>query len=238
MDANRPPRRRALVTGANGGLGRAIVARLAADGLEIVTLDVRPPADLVVDLGDAALPALPDVDACVSNAGIVDILSPAHRMSAEKWQRDIDVNLTGSFRVVQGCLRGMRERGYGRIVVMSSLAAAVGASGQVAYSASKAGLIGMTRTIAAENVGRGITANAVLPGLIATEKVLAMPPAVLERIAPRMMPGGRMGEPEEVAALVAYLVSEDAGFVTGQAIGIDGGAALGTVSLGSPDRGD
>ena len=231
-----PEVRRALVTGSNGGLGRAIVERLRTDGFEVVTLDVTAPADHLVDLRGGELPDLGDVDVCVSNAGIVDILSPAHRMSREKWQLDIDVNLTGSFRVVQACLPGMRERGYGRIVVMSSLAAAIGASGQVAYSASKAGLVGMTRTIAAENVARGITANAILPGLIATEKVRAMPADVVERIAARMMPSGRMGEPSEVAALVAYLASEEAGYVTGQAIAIDGGAALGTLSLGSTDR--
>jgi acetoacetyl-CoA reductase len=146
------------------------------------------------------------------------------------------VNLTGAFRVVQACLGGMRERRYGRIVAMSSVAGALGAPGQIAYSASKAGLVGMARTVAAENVTRGITANAILPGIIATPKVRAMPAEVVERIAPHLMPMGRPGEPSEVAALVAYLVSEEAGYVTGQAIGIDGGAALGTMSLGSAGR--
>ena len=97
-------------------------------------------------------------------------------MTAEQWQRDIDVNLTGAFRVVQACLPGMRERGHGRIVVISSGAARGGLPGQVAYAASKAGLLGMVKTIAAENARRGITANAVLPGMVATEKVRAMPP--------------------------------------------------------------
>jgi acetoacetyl-CoA reductase len=110
-----PPTRRALVTGSNGGLGVAIVERLRSDGFDVVTLDVVGPADLVVDLTGEDLPDLSDVDVCVSNAGIVDILSPAHRMSLEKWQRDLDVNLTGAFRVVQACLGGMRERRYGRI---------------------------------------------------------------------------------------------------------------------------
>ena len=105
-------------------------------------------------------------------------------MTPEQWQRDIDVNLTGAFRVVQACLAGMRERGFGRVVAISSGAAQPGLPGQVAYSASKAGLIGMVKTIAAENVARGITANAVLPGLVETENVLAMPPEVLERVGP------------------------------------------------------
>lgn len=231
--------RRALVTGSNGGIGTAIVERLRADGYEVVTLDVRPPADLVVDLSCDELPAgaLGEIDVCVSNAGIVDILSPAHRMSAAKWDRDIAVNLTGAFRVVQACLGGMRERGYGRIVVMSSLAAAIGSRGQVAYSASKAGLIGMAKAIAAENAGRGITANAILPGVIATEKVRAMPTEVVDRLRETgFLPAGRMGEPAEVAALVAYLASEQAGYVTGQAIVIDGGSSLNATTMGSSGK--
>ncbi len=227
--------RRALVTGANGGIGRAIVARLEADGFDVRTMDVRSPADIVLDLASDAIPegSLDDVDVCVSNAGIVDTLSPAHRMSAEKWSRDIDVNLSGSFRVVQACLPGMRERRYGRVVLTSSIAAYLGSPGQVAYSASKAGLLGMAKTIAAENVAHGITVNSVLPGVIATPTVLAMPEPVLEGLREKFLPSGRMGEPAEVAALIAFLASEEAGWITAQEILIDGGSHLSTFSLGS-----
>jgi NAD(P)-dependent dehydrogenase (short-subunit alcohol dehydrogenase family) len=177
--------------------------------------------------------ALAEIDVCVSNAGIVDILSPAHRMSAEKWDRDLAINLTASFRVIQACLIGMRERNYGRIIAMSSLAAAIGGPGQVAYSASKAGLLGMTMAIAAENAALGITVNAVLPGVIATEKVRSMPPEILKRVHDRFLPTGRMGEVFEVAALVAFLAAEDAGYVTGQAIEVDGGSSLNSMSMGA-----
>jgi NAD(P)-dependent dehydrogenase (short-subunit alcohol dehydrogenase family) len=153
-------------------------------------------------------------------------------MTAEQWRRDIDVNLTGAFRVVQACLGGMRERRYGRVVVISSGAARAGLPGQVAYAASKAGLLGMAKTIAAENAGRGITANAVLPGMVGTEKVRAMPPEVLEAVEAGL-PTGRMATPEEVAALVAFLASEEAGYITGEEIGIAGGFGLNTMSLGT-----
>ena len=153
-------------------------------------------------------------------------------MTPEQWARDIEVNLTGAFRVVQACLPGMRERRWGRVVVISSGAARSGLPGQVAYSASKAGVIGLVKTIAAENVRRGITANAVLPGLIATERVRAMPQEVLDRVD-ELLPPGRMGSPQEVAALVAFLASEEAGYISGEAIAVDGGASLNTMSLGS-----
>ncbi|MEZ5122222.1 MAG: SDR family NAD(P)-dependent oxidoreductase [Solirubrobacterales bacterium] len=227
---------RALVTGSNGGIGTALVARLRADGFDVVTLDVAPPAELLIDLEHDDVPALDDIDVCVSNAGLTAILSPAHRMSREKWERDLAVNLSGSFRVVQACLGGMRERGFGRIVVTSSMFGRFGAPGQVAYAASKAGLVGMVKSIAAENVRRGITANAVLPGMVATPAVLAMPAEVVDRVRDSMMPMGRMATPQEVAALVAFLVSPDAGYITGQAIGIDGGASLNTLSLGREDQ--
>jgi NAD(P)-dependent dehydrogenase (short-subunit alcohol dehydrogenase family) len=127
----------------------------------------------------------------------------------------------------------MRERGYGRIVVISSGAARNGLPGQVAYSATKAGLIGMVRTIAAENAGRGITANAILPGMIATEAVEAMPDSIRDA-ALAWMPSGRFGRTDEVAALVAFLASEPAGYITGEAVGIDGGMGLNTNSLTKP----
>jgi acetoacetyl-CoA reductase len=151
-------------------------------------------------------------------------------MTMEQWRRDIDVSLTGAFRVVQAVLPAMREQRYGRIVVMSSGAAVAGLPGQVAYAASKAGILGMVKTVAAENAGVGITANAILPGMIATEKVLAMPAEVLAGVT-EIQPSGRLGTPEEVAGLVLYLVSDEAGYLTGQDILIDGGLGLNTFTL-------
>ncbi len=227
--------RRALVTGAGRGIGAAIAERLREAGSEVITLDRDPGCDLCLDLAADPLPDLGEVDICVSNAAITDTIAPAHKMSAEQWHRDIDVNLSGAFRAVQACLGGMRERRWGRIVVISSGAATGGLPGQVAYSASKAGLIGMVKTVAAENAGRGITANAILPGMVATERVKAMPAEILDQLD-RAIPAGRMGEPAEIAELVAYLASERAGFVTGQEIGIDGGFGLNTFTLGSQNR--
>jgi acetoacetyl-CoA reductase len=226
---------KALITGAARGIGAAIAARLADAGFEVVTLDREAGCDLQLDLRTDELPRLDDFDACVSNAAITDTVAPAHRMTPEQWARDIEVNLTGAFRAIQGCLPGMRERRHGRIVVISSGAARSGLPGQVAYTASKAGLLGMVRTIAAENAGRGITANAVLPGMVATEKVLAMPAEVLERVK-GTLPTGRLVEPAGVAGLVAYLVSAEAGQVTGEEIGITGGLSLNTTALTASQR--
>ncbi|MGO9759785.1 MAG: SDR family oxidoreductase [Solirubrobacteraceae bacterium] len=226
--------RKALVTGAARGIGAAIARRLAADGFEVHTLDLREGCDIALDVACDEFPAL-EVDVCVANAGITTTIAPAHRMTAEQWQRDIDVNLTGAFRTVQACLGGMRERGYGRIVVVSSVAALGGLPGQVAYAASKAGQLGMVRTLASENASRGITVNAVLPGLVATEQVLAMPEAVRERMLDAL-PTGRTVEPAEIAAAVAFLAGEEAAQISGQAITIDGAASLNQLSLGSVSR--
>ena len=227
--------RKALVTGAARGIGAAIAHRLAEDGMKVVTLDLAEGCDITLDVARDPFPELGDVDVCVANAGITTTIAPAHRMSAEQWQRDLDVNLTGSFRTVQACIGGMRERKSGRVVVISSLAAVGGLPGQVAYAASKAGQLGMVRTLASENASRGITVNAVLPGLVATEQVLAMPAEVRER-ALAATPTGRLIEPAEIAAAVAFLAGPEAAQISGQAIAVDGALSLPRLSLGSERR--
>jgi len=226
---------RALVTGAARGIGAAIVERLRAEGLDVLTLDLRRGCDIALDVARDEFPPLEDIDVCVANAGVTTTIAPAHRMSAGQWQRDIDVNLTGAFRTVQACIGGMRERRYGRIVVVSSVAALGGLPGQVAYAASKAGQLGMVRTLASENAARGITVNAILPGLVATEQVLAMPDDVLER-ALAALPTGRAVEPAEIAAAVAFLTRRETAQISGQAIAVDGAASLTQLSLGSERR--
>jgi NAD(P)-dependent dehydrogenase (short-subunit alcohol dehydrogenase family) len=224
--------RRALVTGASRGIGAAIAKRLQDDGLEVVTLDLREGCDIALDVARDEFPPLHEIDVCVANAGVTTTIAPAHRMTAEQWQRDVDVNLTGAFRAVQACLGGMRERRLGRVIVISSVAATGGLPGQVAYAASKAGQLGMVRTLASENAALGITVNAVLPGMVATEQVLAMPAAVRERVR-ESLPAGRFVEPSEIAAAVAFLASESAAMISGQAIAVDGAASLSQMTLGS-----
>ncbi len=223
---------KALVTGAarEGGIGAAIAARLDAAGMEVVTLDVEPGCTFQVDVVSEDLPALHDIDVCVCNAGLPTIFGAAHSMDLTRWRRDLDVNLTGSFRIAQACLGGMRERRFGRIVVMSSIAAGYGMPAQVAYSASKAGLLGMVKTIAVENAWLGITANAILPGLVGSASVLSMPPEIIDVWLARI-PIGRVISPAEVAEAVAYFASPAAGSVTGQELLIDGGQSLNQLSV-------
>lgn len=226
-------KRTALVTGANGGIGAAVCDQLRTTGVTVRTMDMAGPADVIVDLSAGPIPdeATDDVDICVTVAGVVDTFAPAHSMSAKKWSRDIDVNLTGSFRVIQACLPGMRERRFGRIIAISSMAAQLGSPGKVAYAASKAGLYGMIRTIAIENCALGITANCVLPGMIATPPVLALPEADQERIRSAVL-SGRFGRPDEVADLVTFLSRDASGYITAQEIGIDGGLQLHSLFVG------
>jgi acetoacetyl-CoA reductase len=225
-------RRQALVTGAarEGGIGAAIAARLRADGHQVMTLDVEPGCTYEVDVVSGALPRLDDIDILVANAGLPSIFGAAHTMDLDRWRRDLDVNLTGTFRVVQACLPGMRERRFGRVVVISSFAARHGMPAQVAYSASKAGLLGMVKTIAAENAGHGITANAILPGLVASAGVLAMPTEITDAWLERI-PTGRLVSTEEIAEAVTFFASPHSGSVTGQELMIDGGQTLNTMSV-------
>jgi NAD(P)-dependent dehydrogenase (short-subunit alcohol dehydrogenase family) len=229
---------KALVTGAGreGGIGRAIAARLQQDGMEVVTLDVTPGCTWQLDVVADELPPLDDIDVCVCNAALTTMFGAAHSMRLDRWQRDLDVNLTGTFRVLQACLPGMRERRYGRVLIISSTAASHGMPAQIAYSTSKAGLLGTMKTVAAENVALGITANAVLPGMTASSGMLAMPQEIRDAWL-ETMPAGEFVQPEDIAEAVAFFAGPAAGRVTGQALTVDGGHALNTLSVtSSPAR--
>lgn len=224
---------RALVTGAarDGSIGRAIVARLEADGMDVVTLDRDEGCTYTVDISSDDLPVLDDVDVYVANAAITSTFGSAHGMKLDKWKRDLDVNLTGSFRVMQGCLPGMRERKFGRIVVISSTAAVHGMPAQVSYSASKAGLLGLMKTVAAENIAFGITANAVLPGMTASSGILSMPQDIQDAWLDSL-PNGFV-DPADIADAVAFFSSPTARSCTGQILTVDAGASLNTMSVTS-----
>jgi acetoacetyl-CoA reductase len=161
----------------------------------------------------------------VNNAGIIRD-AVVHRMSPEQWSEVMRTNLDSVFNMTRLVLGGMRERGFGRVISISSINAQKGQFGQANYSAAKAGIIGFTKAVAQENAAKGITVNAVAPGYIATEMVRAVPAEVInERVLP-LIPVGRLGEPEEVARCVAFLASDDAGFVTGATLTVNGGQYL------------
>ncbi len=224
---------RALVTGAgrDGGIGQAIVKRLEADGMDVLTLDKLPGCTWQVDLATDELPDFGPVDVYVANAAITTLFGAAHTFSLEKWRLDLDINLTGTFRVLQKCLTGMRERRYGRIVVISSTSGTQGMPAQVSYATSKAGLIGMTKTVAAENAGAGVTANCVLPGMTASSGILGMPEPIKDAWLDSL-PSGFV-DPADIANAVAFFASPESGMVTGQLLTVDGGDGLNTRSVTS-----
>lgn len=224
-------RLKALVTGAarEGSIGRAIVVRLEAEGMDVVTLDREPGCTFQADIARDGLPELGDIDVYVANAGLTTVVGAAHTLSLDKWRQDLDVNLTGTFRVLQACLPGMRERGFGRVVVISSTAGTQGMPAQVSYSSSKAGLLGLVKTVAAENVAMGITANAVLPGMTASSGVLSMPQEIQDAWL-QSLPNGFV-EPEDIADAVAFFASPTAKSVTGQVLTVDAGDGLNTRSV-------
>lgn len=245
-----------LITGAASGIGRTTAGLLAEAGAAVGLVDVAPaveaPAAALEEAGYSAAAAEADItdpaavaeavaalatalgpiDGLVNNAGIVDNIAPLDRMTPEAWNRELGVNLTGAFHMIQAVIGGMKARGFGRIVNVSSGAARGGLFNQAGYAASKTGLLGLTHNAALELGRHGITCNAVLPGLIATEKVQAMPAEIIAA-AVRATPSRRLGEMRDVANVIAFLQSAEAGFVNGAEIDVSGGLHLNTLALGS-----
>jgi len=168
---------------------------------------------------------LGSVDILVNNAGTLDHVGQFHDQQPELWERDLQVNLTGAFNCAQAVWPHMRERGWGRIVNMASVAGTLGGFGQASYSTTKAGLLGLTRTLAMEGGRHGITCNAIVPGIIGTEAFHMANPAMNERIANRTV-FKRPGEPQDVANAIAFLCSDLASYVTGVALNVSGGVEL------------
>jgi 3-oxoacyl-[acyl-carrier protein] reductase len=236
----------ALVTGASGGIGGEIARALHGAGAKVLLAGTRRGAldELAGTLGDRAFvatanladPAAPDalvkaaeeamgqLDILVNNAGLTrDGL--ALRMKDEDWQTVIDVDLTAGFRLARAALRGMMRRRWGRIVSITSVVGQTGNPGQANYAAAKAGLVGMSKALAAEVASRGITVNCVAPGFIATAMTEVLPTEQRERLS-GAIPMGRIGTPEEVAACALFLASEEARYVTGHTLHVNGGLAM------------
>jgi 3-oxoacyl-[acyl-carrier protein] reductase len=237
----------ALVTGASGGIGSAIARQLHGQGANVVLSGTRAEVleSLKNELGDrthtapcnladtGSVEALPKtaeiaagapIDILVNNAGITrDNLFM--RMKDEEWEQVLAVNLTAAFRLSRGVLRGMMKKRWGRVISITSVVGVTGNPGQGNYAAAKAGIIGMSKSLAAEVASRNITVNSVAPGFITTAMTDVLSEdqkaALLGRI-----PAGRMGEPGDIAAAVVYLASEEAGYVTGQTLHVNGGMAM------------
>lgn len=233
--------RNALVTGGSRGIGAAISQALKADGFNVAATyagndeaaskftaetGIKTYKWNVADYDESKAgiekveAELGPIDVVVANAGITRD-APFHKMTPEMWHQVIDTNLTGVFNTVHPIWPGMRERKFGRIIVISSINGQKGQFAQVNYAATKAGDLGIVKSLAQEGARAGITANAICPGYIATEMVMAVPEKVRESIIGQI-PAGRLGEPEEIARCVSFLASDDSGFINGSTISANG----------------
>jgi len=242
----------AIVTGSGRGIGEGIVLRFAEEGAKIIVNDVneedaanvvnqvkakggqavavlgsvsdRPSVQKMVD---TAVKEFGTLDIIVNNAGITrDVI--LHKMTDDQWNAVIDVNLTGVFYGIQCAARYMREKGYGKIINISSTSA-LGNAGQLNYSASKAGVIGMTKTAAKELGAKGVNVNAIAPGMIWTDMMKSMPPETIKQMdamLPYLVPMNRKGSPLDIANLALFLASDESSFITGQVIFCDGGMKI------------
>jgi len=236
----------ALVTGASGGIGGAIARTLHASGAKVGLSGTRKdalealagelgdgayavPADLSVAGGAETLlkdaeAALGGVDILINNAGLTrDQL--AMRMKDEDWQQVLDVNLTAAFKLSKACLRAMMKKRWGRIIAITSIVGVTGNPGQANYAVSKAGLIGLSKSLAQEVASRGITVNCIAPGFIATPMTDALTDEQKEAIMGRI-PAGQLGQSDDIASACLYLASQEASYVTGQTLHVNGGMAM------------
>jgi acetoacetyl-CoA reductase len=234
--------RTALVTGGSRGIGAAISVALKDAGYKVAANYAGNDEAAAKFKQETGIPvfkwSVADYDACkdgiakveaelgpvevlVNNAGITrDAMF--HRMTPEQWREVIDTNLTGVFNMTHNLWSGMRDRKFGRVITISSINGQKGQAGQANYSAAKAGDLGFTKALAQEGARAGITVNAICPGYIATDMVMAVPDDVRAKIIAQI-PAGRLGEPAEIARCVAFLASDDAGFITGSTISANGG---------------